>query len=230
MTARTSHPNSHPEVSGTKRRANKSGYRGVYKNNKSGWQAQICFGPRSNKRKIMLGTFETQGEAAHAYDDAAREYHGDRAVLNFPAFRTENRIRSRMERKAASTTENPLVSDDRLSQLVMVPTENPPEMPAPKPQPVPERLQEAARAIPPGGCPACGADSALYAPIGSCDGDRRCRQCGHQPRRGEVDSNGRRILKQDGIEEVFSPAGVSRGQFADVDWRRANLQKGNICI
>src|SRR5260370_38901971 len=121
MTARTSHPNSHPEVSGTKRRANKSGYRGVYKNNKSGWQAQICFGPRSNKRKIMLGTFETQEEAAHAYDDAARHHHGDRTVLNFPAIASKNRVRTRMERKAASTTENPPVSDDRLSQPVRLP-------------------------------------------------------------------------------------------------------------
>src|SRR5260370_31810249 len=122
MTARTSHPNSHPEVSGTKRRANKSGYRGVYKNNKSGWQAKICFGPQSNKRKIMLGTFETQEEAAHAYDDAAREYHGARAVLNFPGIGTKNQVRTRMERKAGITVPTVVGGSCDAEPVVIVPT------------------------------------------------------------------------------------------------------------
>jgi len=58
-----------------------SKYKGVYwrKRNRK-WQAQINF----NKKRIYLGTFSDEIEAAKAYDRAARKYHGQFAYLNFP--------------------------------------------------------------------------------------------------------------------------------------------------
>lgn len=44
------------------------------------WQAQI----RMNGRLVHIGRFTVEADAARAYDVAARDYHGDRASLNFP--------------------------------------------------------------------------------------------------------------------------------------------------
>lgn len=44
------------------------------------WRAQI----QHKGRNLFLGVFELEEDAAHAYDKAARELHGDRAHLNFP--------------------------------------------------------------------------------------------------------------------------------------------------
>ncbi len=58
----------------------KSGYRGVSYNPYGYWFARI----RTKEKRITLGYFHTQEEAALAYDAAARIIHGEFAVLNFP--------------------------------------------------------------------------------------------------------------------------------------------------
>ena len=44
------------------------------------WAAQIMVGGRNH----VLGRFEREGDAARAYDEAARRMHGEFAYLNFP--------------------------------------------------------------------------------------------------------------------------------------------------
>jgi hypothetical protein len=59
-----------------------SRYRGVSfsPNASRPWMAIITV----NKKAKYLGSFETQEEAAHAYDAAARQFAGEFAKLNFP--------------------------------------------------------------------------------------------------------------------------------------------------
>ncbi len=59
-----------------------SKYKGVYRGSQGkGWIAQVTL----NRRKTTLGRFDDEAAAAAAYDEAAREIHGEFACLNFPA-------------------------------------------------------------------------------------------------------------------------------------------------
>jgi len=64
-----------------KKKNGSSQFLGVYFNKeKSTWDSQIMH----NGKKIWVGRFQTQIDAARAYDEAARKYHGEFARLNFP--------------------------------------------------------------------------------------------------------------------------------------------------
>lgn len=63
-----------------------SRYKGVHRvksNRKHPWRAIICV----NRKPISLGYFAYEWDAALAYDEAARKYFGEFALLNFPRTR-----------------------------------------------------------------------------------------------------------------------------------------------
>jgi hypothetical protein len=64
----------------SKRSDNTSGYKGVTLNK---WGNKYEAKIRVNGKLIHLGTFSSPIDAAHAYDAAAKEHHGDFASLNF---------------------------------------------------------------------------------------------------------------------------------------------------
>jgi hypothetical protein len=60
-------------------KAKSSGYKGISKNSKNRWQAEI----RHNGKAIYLGNFDNPVKAARAYDAKARELFGEYAKTNF---------------------------------------------------------------------------------------------------------------------------------------------------
>lgn len=71
--------------SNQRKRPNKNKYKGVcFDKSRSRWLAGI----KVNYRRINLGRFATELDAAMAYDTAARQLHGDFACLNFPDTRS----------------------------------------------------------------------------------------------------------------------------------------------
>ena len=59
-------------------RGGKSKYRGVHQQKSGRWAAQIS----KAKYRLCLGTYDTEEEAAAAYDEAAKSIHGEFARLN----------------------------------------------------------------------------------------------------------------------------------------------------
>lgn len=63
-----------------KTRGRSSKYKGVSRDKRGYWRAKIHF----KGKHIFLGYFDNEIDAARAYDKAAKELHGEFAVLNFP--------------------------------------------------------------------------------------------------------------------------------------------------
>jgi hypothetical protein len=65
-----------------KRKDNSSGYKGVNyyegNRNKKHWVARI----QINGKRVFLGCYKTSIDAAKAYNEAAKNYHGEYALLN----------------------------------------------------------------------------------------------------------------------------------------------------
>lgn len=72
------------------RRNNKTGYRGVHRyEGFVGWSSESEF--YALLRGEYLGRYRTAEQAARAYDKAAKDEYGDRALLNFPDGTKEER-------------------------------------------------------------------------------------------------------------------------------------------
>lgn len=63
----------------SKHKNNTSGYKGVSVSSGGRWRADI----RINGKSHFISTHATPEDAARAYDDGAKKFHGEFAVLNF---------------------------------------------------------------------------------------------------------------------------------------------------
>lgn len=69
------------QIAAKKHSNNTSGYRGVsWHETGQKWQCHIGI----NGDRVYLGLFDDEIDAAHAYDEAAKEHFGEYAALNFP--------------------------------------------------------------------------------------------------------------------------------------------------
>lgn len=60
---------------------NSSGFKGVIWHSQIGrWRAQLIM----HGKKVSLGCYSSADDAARAWDEGARRYHGEFARLNFP--------------------------------------------------------------------------------------------------------------------------------------------------
>jgi hypothetical protein len=74
-------------TSGGFKLASRSKYKGVdWAHSMNRWRARILV----NGKRIYLGSFNSELEAAKAYDLAAKKHHGQFATLNFPRLATED--------------------------------------------------------------------------------------------------------------------------------------------
>ncbi len=76
------------------KRAGKGGskYKGVFWDNRMRkWRVRIGF----NRARLRVGDFSDEIEAAKAYDQAAKQYHGQFASLNFPDATAEHPVDAR---------------------------------------------------------------------------------------------------------------------------------------
>ncbi len=90
---RTATPMQNVWNSGPRKNTGKSRYKGIrWMKGTGNWQVRLSV----NGRRLSMGCFEDEEEAARAYDEAAKRYYGEFACLNFPAKEKVKGLRSKL--------------------------------------------------------------------------------------------------------------------------------------